>query len=85
MAITIDLPEELQTALIHKAVASGKTESAYVQDLLREVLGVPEPEPKKSSKSMYGMWKKYGVSISDEDIDENRREMFAGFGERDDI
>ena len=39
-------------------------------------------EPKEPKKSLYGLWK--GVSISAEDIDEVRREMWSNFP-RDDI
>jgi hypothetical protein len=37
-----------------------------------------EPRPKKSG---YGLLAKYGPGPSAEEIDENRREMFRGFGE----
>jgi len=39
-------------------------------------------EPKEPTKSLYGLWK--GVSISAEEIDEARREMWGNFP-RDDI
>jgi len=42
---------------------------------------IPEP-PKQPKKSLKGLWK--GVSISSEDIDEARREMWGNFP-RDDI
>jgi hypothetical protein len=29
----------------------------------------------------YGMWSKYGVNVSEKDIDENRSEIFKNFGE----
>jgi len=34
--------------------------------------------------SLYGIWTHYGVSVSEEEIAEARREMLAGFAEGDD-
>jgi len=34
---------------------------------------------KRSLKSMYGIWKDLGVSVSDEDIAESRKEMWGSF------
>lgn len=41
-------------------------------------------EGQKPLRSLYGLWKDFGVSISAEDIDEARREMWGNFP-RDDI
>ena len=38
----------------------------------------------KPLQSLYGLWKDFGVSISAEDIDEARREMWGNFP-RDDL
>lgn len=38
-------------------------------------------EDQQPRKSLYGLWK--GVNISDEDIDEVRREMWKGFADED--
>jgi uncharacterized protein (DUF433 family) len=40
-----------------------------------------EELPRKSKKSAYGLLAKYGPGPTAEEIDENRREMFNGFGE----
>lgn len=40
-----------------------------------------EGKPLKPFTSGYGMLAKYGPAPSAEEIDENRREMFHGFGE----
>jgi siroheme synthase (precorrin-2 oxidase/ferrochelatase) len=40
--------------------------------------------PRKQRKSVKGLWADLGVSLSAEEIDENRREMWRGFP-RDDI
>ena len=38
-------------------------------------------QPLKPKKSAYGLLAKYGPGPTEEEIDENRREMFSGFGE----
>jgi len=38
-------------------------------------------QPLKPRKSTYGLLEKYGPGPSDEEIAENRREMFRSFGE----
>lgn len=35
----------------------------------------------KPKKSAFGLLAKYGPGPTEEEIDENRREMFSGFGE----
>jgi hypothetical protein len=42
------------------------------------------PEPRRGLRSMAGMWAGMGIEITDEDIDEARREMWGNFP-RDDI
>jgi hypothetical protein len=54
-----------------------------VQDWFEKLAG-PEPEQAQPAKPFitgYGMLAKYGQAPSAEEIDENRREMFRGFGE----
>ncbi|HYA15825.1 MAG TPA: hypothetical protein VEF06_00095 [Bryobacteraceae bacterium] len=42
----------------------------------------PAPaQPRKPKKSAYGLLAQYGPGPTAEEIDENRREMFSGFGE----
>ena len=41
----------------------------------------PEGKPLKPRKSAYGLLAKYGPGPTEEEIDENRREMLSGFGE----
>ncbi|MGI8743076.1 MAG: DUF2281 domain-containing protein [Bryobacteraceae bacterium] len=36
-------------------------------------------KPKRPLKSSYGLWKDLGISISEQDIAEARKEMFGGF------
>jgi hypothetical protein len=37
----------------------------------------------KARKSLYGLWANRGIDISEEDIDEIRREMWANFPRED--
>ena len=80
--MTIEVPEKLEIALKAHAEATGVTPDLYVCNLLERNLGeTADSDPKTPFKSGLGMWKKYGASISEEEIDENRADMFRGFGE----
>jgi len=71
---------DLLATLKAKAAALGLTLQAWLQKLAGE-----EPksvQPDKPFNSGYGMLAKYGPAPSAEEIDENRREMFGGFGYR---
>jgi hypothetical protein len=50
---------------------------AIVPDLEEPLQRAEEGE--KPLRSLYGLWKDFGVSISAEDIDEARREMWGNF------
>jgi hypothetical protein len=81
-AMTIQLPEKLEVALKAHAEATGITPDLYLRNLVERDLGeAAEAESEGPFETGYGMWKKYGISISDEDIAENRADMFRGFGE----
>jgi len=69
------------------AQAQGASADHYVQGLVSEALmeanarerkECPTVKPKKSA---YGILAQYGPGPSEEEIDENRREMFRGFAE----
>jgi hypothetical protein len=80
--MTIELPEELEVSVRAQAQARGIPPDLYVREVLeRGIQSAAEPEPKLPLKSGLGMWAEYGVSISDEDIAENRADMFRNFGE----
>jgi hypothetical protein len=77
MTITIELAEEQVEALEAKALAVGLSLEGWLQRIVdREA----EP-PRKPLKSARGILAKYGPGPSAEEIDENRRDMFKGFGE----
>lgn len=48
------------------------------QEVLAFIEGIA-PKPKRPRKSLYGLWAGQGVDISEEDITELRREMWAKF------
>lgn len=72
----IELPDEQVAALRAKAAAQGLSLEAWLRRLAED-----EASPLKPLKSAYGLLKPYGPAPSAEEIDENRREMFRGFGE----
>jgi hypothetical protein len=71
----IELPDHQAAALKAKAAAQGLTLTAWLGKLAE---ADPKPKPKKSA---YGLLAQYGLALSAEEIDENRRDMFRGFGE----
>ena len=44
---------------------------------------VPDLEEGKPLRSLYGVWKDFGVNLSAEEIDEGRREMGGNFPRQD--
>ena len=78
-AMTIEVPEELEGALKAQAELAGMAVEAYVESVLAGASGAKTE--RKPLKSCYGLWAKYGIDLSAEDIDENRRDMFKNFGE----
>ena len=73
----IELPDHQAAALKAKAAAQGLSLKAWLGKLADAGAGA-NPKPKKSA---YGLLAKYGPGPSAEEIDENRRDMFRGFGE----
>ncbi len=74
----IELPDNQAAALKAKAALQGLTLKAWLGKLAEEPDGAA---PRKSLKTGRGMLAKYGPAPSAEEIDENRRDMFDGFGE----
>ncbi|MBZ5624489.1 MAG: hypothetical protein LAQ69_38190 [Acidobacteriia bacterium] len=78
--IVIQLPDEQAAALTAKAAAQGLT----LENWLGKLAATETPagdQRLKPKKSAYGLLAKYGPGPTEEEIDENRREMFHGFGE----
>ena len=74
----IEIPDAQAAALKARAAAQGLTLKAWLGKLAEEL---PAAEPRKPLKTGRGMLAKYGPAPSAEEIDENRRDMFHGFGE----
>jgi plasmid stability protein len=74
--MTVEIPEQLESALKKQANARGISADHYIREVLQQKIEtVQESESKAPLKTGHGMWAKYGISLSAEDIDENRREM----------
>ncbi len=81
--MTIELPEDLGAALKAQANAHGVSPDGYVREILERDLASslgrqPSGAPFKTGR---GMFAKYGQAPSAEEIDANRADMFANFGE----
>jgi hypothetical protein len=81
MNLSIDLPEDLGAALKAKALQQGVSPAAFTLHVLEEAVKLPEGQKRKPKKSGYGLLALYGPGPSEEEIDENRREMFRGFAQ----
>ncbi len=81
MNLTIELPDDLGAALKAKALAQGVSLAGFTRQVLEEAAKSGEGRELKPKKSGYGLLAKYGPGPSEEEIDENRREMFRGFAQ----
>jgi len=82
MTLTIEIPDDVATALQAQAQAKGEPAAVFARHLLESALSsVIEPEPRKPLKSGWGLLAKYGPAPSAEEIDANRADMFRGFAE----
>ena len=75
---TIELPDNQAAALKAKAAMEGLTLKAWLGKLAEESL---TDAPRKPLKTGRGILAKYGTAPSAEEIDENRKDMFHGFGD----
>jgi hypothetical protein len=83
MNLTIELPDELATALKALAQAEGVSPDCYISRVLENTLAT-EIEKGKSGQPFEtgrGMLAKYGPAPSAEEIDANRADMFRGFAQ----
>ena len=87
MQLTIDLSEHDAAALDERARAAHVPREQYVARILERVLHGASPgeqtgeQRPKAKKSAYGLLTKYGPGPTESEIDENRKEMFQGFGD----
>ena len=82
MTLTIELPDNLESALKAHANAQGVSEAGYVRTLLERDLS---PSPVTLSlppfETGFGSLASYGPAPTAEEIDANRADMFHSFGE----
>ena len=87
MNLTLPLTPAEEAKLLAKAREAGTTPEQVVRQAIEPILAsIPEhvPPVKTAKKSLLGVWSQYGPGPSEEEIDQNRAEMFSTFG-RDDI
>ena len=75
----IEISDEQVASLKLKAAAQGLSLNAWLVKLVEEETGGRA----KPLRSAYGLLAEFGSAPSAEEIDENRRDMFRGFGDRD--
>ncbi len=73
----IELPDNHAAALKARADEQGLSLEVWLGKLAE--VSSASPKPLKTGR---GMLAKYGPAPSAEEIDENRRDMFSGFGEK---
>jgi plasmid stability protein len=81
MTLTIEFPDELEAALRAQAQAQGVSVAGFTRHVLEQALKPDASQKLKPKKSAYGLLAQYGPGPTEEEIDENRREMFRGFAE----
>ncbi|MGO8813088.1 MAG: hypothetical protein ACLQVG_00280 [Terriglobia bacterium] len=81
MTITLPLEPQEEARLKAAAQAKGLSPDAFVREAIDKILAETADRSAKPKKSAYGLLAKYGPGPTEEEIDENRREMFRGFGE----
>jgi len=81
MTITLPLAPQEEARLIAAAQARGLSPDAFVREAIDKMLADVPDRPVTPKKSAYGLLAKYGPGPTEQEIDENRREMFHGFGE----
>jgi plasmid stability protein len=81
MNLIIELPDDLEAALKAKAMSQGVSLAGFTRHVLEEAVKPAKAQEPKPKKSGYGLLAKYGPGPSEEEIDENRQEMFRGFAQ----
>lgn len=86
MSLTIALTAAEEAKLLEKARAEGMTPEQVVRQAIERILQpeVPaEPADKQPKESLLGIWAQYGPGPTEEEIDQNRAEMFSSLGRED--
>ncbi len=87
MNLTLFLTPAEEARLLAIARESGSTPEQVVRQAIKQIISSDPgkaPLPKTPKKSLLGIWAQYGPGPSEQEIDQNRAEMFSTFG-RDDI
>jgi hypothetical protein len=81
--VLVELPAEFEASVKAQALLRGLTVEAYLRDIVERDLRPAEENasPHRPLKSGWGLCADLGPAPSAEEIDENRAEMFRGFGE----
>lgn len=81
MTITLPLQPQEEAKLIAAAQAKGVSPDALVREAVEKIISENSAGPLKPKKSAYGLLSQYGPGPTEEEIDQNRRDMFRDFGE----
>jgi hypothetical protein len=81
MSIDLPLEPQKQAKLDALAHAKGLSPDEFVLEAVERILDQAPDQHAAPKKSLYGLLAKYGPGPSEEEIDENRREMFRGFAD----
>jgi hypothetical protein len=79
MSITLQLQPQEEARLAAIAQARGLSTNALLREAIDRILESAPALPLKPKKSAFGLLAKYGPGPNEQEIDENRREMFRGF------
>jgi hypothetical protein len=81
MTLSVSLEPQKEAKLLEIARQRGVSADALVREAIDRMLATFPEQPLKPLKSAYGLLEKYGPGPTEEEIEENRRDMFRGFGE----
>jgi len=81
MTIIVRLGPQREAKLLAVAESKGMTAGELVTEAIDKILDAVLDQRPVPKQSLYGLLAKYGPGPSEEEIDENRREMFLAFGE----
>ena len=81
MTINVPLEPQKEAKLVALAHAKGLSAPELVREAIDKILDAVPDQPVTPKKSMYGFLAKYGPGPTEDEIDENRKEMFSGFAE----
>lgn len=79
MTIILPLHPQEEARLAAIAQERGVSSDALVREAAEKILQSAPEQPSAPKKSAYGLLANYGPGPTEEEIDENRREMFAHF------